>query len=132
MAQEASATGEFIRKDVFDARMDRMEMLLEKTLTEIKAETATIRSEMKAETAAIRSEMKENNARLETKIEVLTTRVDALHTWQYWQLTWVSIFIAVLALVPLVVRYVQRKVGGAAGRARILLDHIIDKSPRQR
>ena len=176
MAQEASATGEFIRKDVFDARMDRMEMLLEKTLTEIKAEivrleakieketaairsemkennaairnemkaetaairsemkenNAALRNEMKAETAAIRSEMKENNARLETKIEVLTTRVDALHTWQYWQLTWVSIFIAVLALVPLVVRYVQRKVGGAAGRARILLDHIIDKSPRQR
>ena len=173
--QEAAATDNFIRKDVFDARMDRMEMLLEKTLTvlqgemrennarleakiekevtglrnemktevselrnEMKAENEKLRSEMKAEVSGLRDEMKVeisglrdemrvSNARLETKIEVVTTQVDFLQTWQYWQLTWVGIFIALLAFLPAVVRYIDKKSEAAASKARIFLGHLSDQ-----
>ena len=43
---------EYVKKDVFDARMDRMEALLEKTLIEIKSEVGQLRSEMKESCAA--------------------------------------------------------------------------------
>ena len=35
---------EFVKKEVFDARMDRMEALLEKTLIEVKSEIGQLRS----------------------------------------------------------------------------------------
>ena len=184
--QEAAATDNFIRKDVFDARMDRMEMLLEKTLTglqgeirennarieakidkevtelrnemktevsalhnemraeneklrnevkaeisglrdEMKAEVSGLRDEMKVEISGLRDEMRVNNARLETKIEVVTTQVDFLQTWQYWQLTWVGIFIALLAFLPAVVRYIDKKSEAAASKERIFLGHLSDQ-----
>ena len=153
MAQTTTPTDDFIRKDVFDARMDRMEMLLEKTLTEIKADNENLRNDMKTEIArletkiekevarletkiekevtGLRNEMRENNARLETKIEVATTRIDALQTWQYWELAWMGIIIAALTLLPAIVRYIDKKGEAAANKARILLGgHLADKDMR--
>ena len=48
---------EYVSKEVFDARMDRMEALLEKTLVEIKSEVGQIRSEMKESNAQLRGEI---------------------------------------------------------------------------
>ena len=59
----------FIRKDVFDARMDRMEMLLEKNLTEVRAENEKFRSEMRAENEKFRSEMKAENEKFRSDMK---------------------------------------------------------------
>ena len=48
---------EFVRVDVFNARMDRMEALMEKTLIEIKADNDKLRSEVNTAIGDLRSEM---------------------------------------------------------------------------
>ena len=148
MPEAVSTPDEFIRKDVFDARMDRIEALLEKTLIEIKADNERLRNEMKGEMAELRNELKGDNERLRNElkgdnerlrselkedigalrgeIRALGVRVDMLQTWQYWQLAWVGIFIAGLTLLPAIVRYIDKKGEAAANRARILLDRLPD------
>ena len=82
MAENLNANSEnvYVRKDVFEARMDRMEMLLEKTVTEIKAyvdnsinemkaENAQLRNELKAENTQLRNELKAENAQLRKEIQ---------------------------------------------------------------
>ena len=117
MAEElVKSEVEFVRKDIFDARMDRMEALLEKTLFEMKADNERLRSEvnsavsqMKADNEKLRSEIRENNLRLEAKIEAqsiridsLNTRVDTLQTSVYWGFAVVTVAIGALALLPVI------------------------------
>ena len=86
----------YVRKDVFDARMDRLEMLLEKTTVEIKSyvdkSMAEIRTyvdkstgeaksyvekavgEIKTEVQEIKAEVQQNR----NDIKALTVRIDAL------------------------------------------------------
>ena len=59
---------DYIRKEVFDARMDRMEMLLEKTVTEIKAYVDKAISDLKAENAKFRDEIRAENAKFRDEI----------------------------------------------------------------
>ena len=98
---------EFVRKDVFDVRMDRMEALLEKTLTEIKADNEKLRSEMR-----------ENNARIEGKIEALTQRVDqnfaflnmrieSVQTSVYWGLAIMGLILAFATFIPSVLDFLK-------------------------
>ena len=94
---------EFVRKDVFDARMDRMEALLEKTLLE-----------MKADNEKLRSEVRENNTRLEAKIEVLGTRIDALdtridsvQTTVYWGFALMGLILAFTTFAPALLEFVK-------------------------
>ena len=102
-----AAGAEYIRKDVFDARMDRMEMLLEKTLTEIKADNEKLRSEMNAAVGSLRSEMRENDTQirgeirvLDSRIEGLNMRFDVLQTSVYWGFTLIGLILAFAVLVP--------------------------------
>ena len=66
--------GDYIRKEVFDARMDRMEALLEKTVYEIKIENEKFR----AENEKFRSEIKADIQNLASDVKVLETRVTEL------------------------------------------------------
>ena len=68
MAEMTQGEGAYVLKDVFDARMDRMEMLLEKTLLEMKADNEKLRSEMKAENEKLRNEMTAEISGLHDKI----------------------------------------------------------------
>lgn len=65
----ANSENVYVRKDVFEARMDRMEMLLEKTVTDIKSYVDNSINEMKAENAKFRDEMKAENAQLRKEIQ---------------------------------------------------------------
>ena len=112
---------EFVRKDVFDARMDRMEALLEKALLEMKADNEKLRrevstsiSEVKADNERLRSEMRENNTRLEAKIEVLGTRIDALdtridsvQTTVYWGFALMGLILAFTTFAPALLEFVK-------------------------
>ena len=113
-----AAGAEYVRKDVFDARMDRMEMLMEKTLTEIKADNEKLRSEMNSAIGDLRSEMNaaigdlrsEMNAAignlrsemkvLDSRIDGLNMRVDTLQTTVYWGFALMGLILAFAVLVP--------------------------------
>ena len=68
----------YVRKDVFDARMDRMEMLLEKTTVEIKSYVDKAVGELKAEIIHNRND-----------IQVLNARVNSLENTLFW---WIGVF----------------------------------------
>ena len=94
---------EFVNKEVFDARMDRMEAIMEKTLME-----------MKADNEKLRSEMRENNTRLEAQIEVVSTRVDALstridsvQTTVYWGFALMGLILAFTTFAPALLEFVK-------------------------
>ena len=94
---------EFVKKEVFDARMDRMEALLEKTLTE-----------MKMDNEKLRSEMRENNTRLEARIEVVNTRIDAMsaridsvQTTVYWGFALMGLILAFTTFAPALLEFVK-------------------------
>ena len=102
-----AAGAEYVRKDVFDARMDRMEMLMEKTLTEIKADNEKLRSEMNSAIGDLRSEMNAaiGNLRsemkvLDSRIDGLNMRVDTLQTTVYWGFALMGLILAFAVLVP--------------------------------
>ena len=148
---------EFVKKEVFDARMDRMEALLEKTLiemkmdneklrsdvnaaisemkmdneklrSELKADNEKLRSEMKEEIAQLRGETREMGLELKSEIRALDARVDALQTWQYWQIAWIGILVAAVALIPAVTQYLRKKGEMTVERARDLLERFAEAS----
>ena len=103
---------EFVNKEVFDARMDRMEAIMEKTLMEMKADNEKYRSEVKGEVNGLRSEvstaiseLRADNEKLRSEIRMLDPRVDALgsridtvQTTVYWGFAIIAI---VLAFLPI-------------------------------
>ena len=108
----------FIRKDVFDARMDRMEMLLEKNLTEVRAENEKFRSEMRAENEKFRSEIIGGNEKFHTEIraeiKVLDERinsvgakVDSMQTTIYWGFAFLTIIIAMTTFAPALLDFIK-------------------------
>ncbi|MBQ6434929.1 MAG: hypothetical protein IJJ09_02905, partial [Synergistaceae bacterium] len=104
--------GEYIRKEVFDARMDRMEALLEKTVYEIKienekfrAENEKFRSEIKADIQNLASDVKvleirvtELDKRMDTRFSEMDKRISGLERTVYWILTVVGLVLALVAL----------------------------------
>ena len=69
-------TEEFVNKEVFDARMDRMEAIMEKTLMEMKADNEKLRSEVKEEVNGLRSEIR----MFDTRVDALGSRIDTVQT----------------------------------------------------
>ena len=111
--------GEYIRKEVFDARMDRMEALLEKTVYEIKienekfrAENEKFRSEIKADIQKLDSNIQnlasdvkvletrvtELDKRMDTRFSEMDKRISGLERTVYWILTVVGLVLALVAL----------------------------------
>ena len=90
----------FIRKDVFDARMDRMEMLLEKNLTEVRAENEKFRSEMRAENEKFRTEIKAEIKDLDGRINSVSRQVDVMQTTISWGFACLTIIIALVTFAP--------------------------------
>ena len=107
----------YIRRDVFEARMDRMEMLLEKTVLEIKSyvdkSTGETRVYVEKSTADTRAyvekaltEIKAEIAEVKNDVKVLTARVDALeqtlgariHAVENTLVWWIALFAAIIAL----------------------------------
>ena len=62
---------EFVRKEVYEADLKRIETLMEKTLIEMKADNEKLRSEVKADNEKLRSEVKADNEKLRGEFNVL-------------------------------------------------------------
>ena len=108
----------YVRRDVFEARMDRMEMLLEKTVLEIKSyvdkstgETRTYVEKATADTRAYVektvSEIKAQAEKNGNDIKALTVRVDALEKTLGARISavestlswWIGLFAILIALL---------------------------------
>ena len=106
----------YVRKDVFEARMDRMEALIEKAITEMKAENEKFRSEIRGEISVFKDEIgtklqnvldEINNLKteirvLEIRVSELDHRISIIETIVYWIFAIVSVMLASLALTPIV------------------------------
>ena len=122
----------YVRKDVFEARMDRMEMLLEKTVLEIKSYVDKSTGEMKTEIAELRNETKAEIGTLKTEIgevrndmkaeigtlkaeigevrsdiKVLTARIASLENVFYWGLGGFAVILASSVLLPAILGFLK-------------------------
>ena len=68
---------EFVSKEVFDARMDRMEAIMEKTLMEMKADNEKLRSEFSTFRAEVRADINE----IRGDVHALTAHIQSLEYW---------------------------------------------------
>ncbi|MBQ6971518.1 MAG: hypothetical protein IJP86_04095 [Synergistaceae bacterium] len=120
----------YIRRDVFEARMDRMEMLLEKTVLEIKSyvdkstgetrayvekSTADTRAYVEKSTADTRAyvekaltEIKAEIVEVKNDVRVLTARVDSMENVLYWGLGLFGIILALSTMLPTILEYTRK------------------------
>ena len=64
---------EYVLKEVFDARMDRMEMLISKNFSELKSEIQALRTETKGDIQALRAEAKGGLQALRTETKGISS-----------------------------------------------------------
>ena len=88
----------YIREDVFNARMEKLEAIIERNLAITRADIAEFKafveknnSELKSQIADVRSELKAEIADLRSDVKVQTSRIDSLVHWNYWI---IALFIA--------------------------------------
>ena len=98
----------YVRKHVFDARMDRLEMLLEKTTVEIKAYVDKAVGEIKAENAQFKSEIRAEIGEVRNDIRVLTARVASLENVFYWGLGGFAVILASAVIIPSIVGFLKK------------------------
>ena len=127
---------EFVNKEVFDARMDRIEAIVEKALIEMKADNEKLRSEvnaaingMKAENEKLRSELKTEIRMLDTRVDALGSRIDTVQTTVYWGFAIIAIVLAFLPTIQdwrrmfhkpaVTMEDVERAINAAIAQARL-------------
>lgn len=124
----------YVRQDVFNARMDRLEILIEKNGTELKAYVDNAVNGVKAETSAainsavnsLRAETSAAINSLETKtneaisglraeiryvgneVSVLAARINSLENVVYWGLGGFGIILALAAILPTIVEHLRK------------------------
>lgn len=115
---EREAAG-YVLKEVFDARMDRMETLMEKTLLEIKADNERLRSELKGDIAQLREETRGDIAQLRSEVKVLAergdqnfaflnARIDGVQHSVYWCFATTAILIGLMTFYPMFLDSLRR------------------------
>ncbi len=94
----------YVRRDVFDAKMEAL-------FTRLDAKIGELKNELKSEISGFRTELKSEISELRGDIKALSSRVDGLekrvedtHTYAYW---FIIIFLAMLAL-PFVNRWLEK------------------------
>ena len=109
MSNMAETQGDiYVRKDVFDARMDRMELLLEKTVIEIKSYVDKSTGETKAYVEKAVGEIKAEIGEVRNDIRVLTARVDSLEHVVYWGIGGFGIILASAVLLPAITGVIKK------------------------
>ncbi|MDY6400457.1 MAG: hypothetical protein SPL10_05575 [Synergistales bacterium] len=95
----------YLRKDVFDAKIEalfnRLHAEIGTLKTELRSEIGSLRTELKSEIGDLRGDVRALSAR----IDGLEKRVDDMHDYVYW---FIVAFLAVLAL-PFFNRWLERR-----------------------
>ena len=128
MAETASSNmSDYVRADVFNARMDRLEAIMEKHVLEMRADNERLRSETRADIEKLRSETKAGieklsnetkagiedlrsetmteNTSLNGEIRVISARLDSLETTVYWGFAIIAFILAFSAFVPAITEF---------------------------
>ena len=137
MAETTNTENVYVRQDVFNARMDRLEILIEKNGTELKAyidnsintlrnelkgEIQQVRSELKGEIQQVRSELKgeiQQNAasiaevkadvqNLRAEVRVLEGRVDNAINVVYWGIGGFAVILAAAVFLPAIMGFLKK------------------------
>ena len=102
--------GVYISDEVFTARMERLEAIIERNLAVTRADIAEFKafveksnSELKAEISSVRTELKAEIAEVRSEVRVQTTRIDSLVHWNYWI---IAVFVAFF-MMPSVIEGVR-------------------------
>ena len=121
MAEAALNNVEYVRKDVFDISMQRLEALMERNLArqeaiaqEMKADNEKLRSEVKTEISGLRNEMKEEIGGLRAEIRMVdervnsvNARVDSVQTTVYWGFAIMGLILAFTTFTPVLLEFVK-------------------------
>lgn len=128
----SSDNQQYITVELFNARMERLEAIIERNIavsradiaelktfveknnaelkaeisgvrSELKSEIASVKNELKAEIADVRSELKAEIADVRSEVRIQSTRIDNLVHWNYW---FISLFVAFF-LMPSVIECVR-------------------------
>ena len=123
---------QYITVELFNARMERLEAIIERNLavsradiaelkafveksnselkaeisgvrSELKADIANVHSELKSEIASVRSELKAEIADVRSEVRIQSTRIDNLVHWNYW---FIALFVAFF-LMPSVIEGIR-------------------------
>lgn len=79
----------YIRKDVFDARMDRLEALMSENNTRLEAKIDNVRTELKGEIKVLSERVDQNFA-------YLNMRIDSIATYVGWGFAIIAVVVALL------------------------------------
>ena len=121
----SSDNQQYITVELFNARMERLEAIIERNLaitradiadfkseikaeisgvrSELKADIANVHSELKSEIASVRSELKAEIADVRSEVRIQSTRIDNLVHWNYW---FIALFVAFF-LMPSVIEGIR-------------------------
>lgn len=112
---------QYITVELFNARMEKLEAIIERNLAitradiadfksefkaeiaDVRSEIANVRSELKTEIASVRSELKAEIADVRSEVRIQSTRIDNLVHWNYW---FIALFVAFF-LMPTVIEGVR-------------------------
>ena len=112
---------EFVRKEVFDARMDRLEAIMEKNLSELRTEIKATNERMEQGFALINerfalmnermdknmTEIKGEIRALDTRIDAVNMRVDSVQTTVYWGFALMGLILAFTTFAPAPLEFVK-------------------------
>ena len=98
----------YVRQDVFDARMDRLEILIEKNGIELKAYIDNSINEVKNEIQQVRSDLTGEIQHLNAEVKVLEGRVDNVVDVVYWGVGGFGVILAAAVFVPMIMGFLKR------------------------
>ena len=93
----------YVREDVFHARMDKLEAVIERNLAITRADIADFKAEINSKIADVRTELKAEIADLRSDVRVQSSRIDNLVHWNSWI---IAIFVAFF-MMPSVIEGVR-------------------------
>ena len=115
----------YVRKDVFEARMDRQEAIAEKNVIRLEGKIDSLERKLDSNVIRLEGKIDSNITRLEGKIEAnfaefkalaneikgdvkaLNTRINNIETVVYWGIGVLALLAAVIAVLPLLTKFIN-------------------------
>ena len=133
-AEENLNSTEYVRRDVFDAKMEvfferfqnqinegfnRLDRKIEDVRTELNQKIDDVhneltqkidgvRTELTQKIDGVRSDLNQKIDGVDRKVDILTARVDVLETVIYWALAFMGIILASTVLLPVIIEFYKR------------------------
>ena len=122
-AEENLNSTEYVRRDVFDAKMEvfferfqnqinegfnRLDRKIEDVRTELNQKIDDVHNELNQKIDGVRSDLNQKIDGVDRKVDILTARVNVLETVIYWALAFMGIILASTVLLPVLIEIYKR------------------------